>query len=358
MKKLVFAMLAAIALFGCKKEEEALPEEAVLNDGYVYPPIYTTAAYVALAEKPDMRRVILIGESAHNVSNAFHNAGVRAETQLSGKYDAAFVTCEGMSKESYSKMMSLLTENGIAVWLMDVSALRMGEFEEMIEAFDSAEAHLWMIGEKTWALVGRKSPKQIKLSAIMEAFTRESAVEDIVKAKLDHLSSLFASYVGVKEDVLPAFGESDKKALVRCEYFLPREIPKISWIAGDVDEDILKTTMDEIRSMQVIRRLIVEGAMEATKGDEDAAIEKLSRAALRNPNDPMLLERLDRLDRNASGFLAVQKVLMAMKCYETIITIQPKDVRAITNFAMCLKTIGKTDLAEEVLKRAKELSAK
>lgn len=355
MKKLLLPLLLLAVLVGCKKEEPK--EEIVLKDDYVFPPIYTTATQITLAEKPDIRRVLLIGDKALNTTNLFTNAGVKPETSIQGKYDAVFVACEGMSKESSARMLSLLTENGIAVWMMDTQNLKMGEFKEMLSAFDSAEAHLWMPGETTWLLVGRKGEKQIKLSAMMESFAREEAYEDLAKASLHTLPELFASYVGRRDEIVGAFEDADMKALVKPEYFLPREIGKIGWISGDVDEDILKLTLDEMRSMQVIRRLIVEGSISAQNDQEEEAIDKFARAALRNPNDPMLLERIDRLNRNAEGFIKVGRVLQAMKCYENILGITPKDVKALTNIGMCFKTIGKLDLAEKAFERAQELSA-
>lgn len=355
MKKFILPLILIAALAGCKKE--APKEEIVLKDTYVFPPIYTVSTHIAVAEKPDMRRVLLIGEEAIGTTNLFQNAGVKPETAIQGKYDAVFVSCAGMSKESCGRMLSLLTENGIAIWMMDVAQIKMGEFKEMLESFDSAEAHLWMPGETKWLIVGRKGEAKIKLSAMMDSFTREAAFEDLAKASLHTLPELFASYVGKRDEILPAFEGADMNALVKPEYFLPREITKLDWIAEDVDEDILKLTLSEMRSMQVIRRLIVEGAMTVTTGSEDEAIDKFARAALRNPNDPMLLERIDRLNRNAEGFLKVARVLQAMKCYETILGIYPKDVKALTNIGMCFKTIGKLDLAEKAFERAKELSA-
>ena len=126
-----------------------------------------------------------------------------------------------------------------------------------------------------------------------------------------------------------------------------------------IDEDILRATLSEIRSMQVVRRLILEGNMLAAqakdKTGEEEAIDRWARAALRNPSDSMLRERIDNLKRNAKGFLAVNKVLQAMKCYETIVLIRPNDATAVRNFGMCLKKIGKLDLAEKVLERAKKI---
>ena len=58
----------------------------------------------------------------------------------------------------------------------------------------------------------------------------------------------------------------------------------------------------------------------------------------------------------ARGFLSVGKLLQAMKCFETIILIQPRNAAAVHNFGMCLKKLGKTEMAEEVLHRAETLS--
>ena len=69
----------------------------------------------------------------------------------------------------------------------------------------------------------------------------------------------------------------------------------------------------------------------------------------------MLLERIERLERNARGFLEVGKLLQAMKCFETIILIQPTNVAAVHNFGLCLKRLGKLDMAEQVLRRAEDL---
>jgi tetratricopeptide (TPR) repeat protein len=54
--------------------------------------------------------------------------------------------------------------------------------------------------------------------------------------------------------------------------------------------------------------------------------------------------------------MAVNKVLLAMKCYETMALVRPDDPAAWHNFGMCLKKIGKIDLAEKVFDRVKTLS--
>ena len=89
---------------------------------------------------------------------------------------------------------------------------------------------------------------------------------------------------------------------------------------------------------------------------EEAATDVWAKVAIRSPNDPMLLERIDRLNRNAKGFLEVNKPLQAMKCYETVVLIRPNDPVAIHNFGACLMKIGKRDLAEKVLAKARKLA--
>ena len=76
---------------------------------------------------------------------------------------------------------------------------------------------------------------------------------------------------------------------------------------------------------------------------------------LRNPRDPMLLDRLDRLSRNAGALLSVGNVAAAAKCYETMVVIHPTDASAVLNYGMCLRRLGKKEMSNQVLKRAGEL---
>ena len=109
--------------------------------------------------------------------------------------------------------------------------------------------------------------------------------------------------------------------------------------------------------MQVVRRLVLEGNIAAAKADDekalDDAVDCWVRAAKRNPRDPMLLDRLDRLSRNGETFFRLGKFQQAMKCYETVIAVRPRDEEAIANFAACLRRIGRSDLADKVLEKTK-----
>lgn len=237
---------------------------------------------------------------------------------------------------------------------IDVDGMTAPELRDKFLSFTNAAAsHLWMPGEKSWIVVEHQTTNRVPLAAAMDAVAGDPACAV-------SFPEIFASYAGTLEEVLPAFS-SKLEGEVVPEWFVTKDIPELKWLdVSGVDEDILKPTLQEIRSMQVVRRLVLEGNMSSRqasdkKGEEEAT-EKWSRAMRRNPNDPMLLERLDILAKNAKGFLEVGKVLQAMKCYETIILVNPKDAGAVRSFGECLGKIGRTDMAKEVLKRAEELA--
>ena len=237
--------------------------------------------------------------------------------------------------------------------VIDVSGMSAADFRRALEEFEGKDVHVWMPGEKNWLLIGNLSTNPVPLAKAMDAFAADTNC-------MMSVAEVFASYAGTREDILPAFKRKLEGEVVP-EWFITKDIPEIKWLdTSDVDEDILKATLSEIRSAQVMRRELLRGNMLAAKATdkkgEEAATEVWAKVALRNPNDPMLLERIERLNRNAKGFLEVGKVLQAMKCYETVVLIRPNDPVAVHNFGTCLKKIGKLDLAKTVLERAKMLA--
>jgi len=349
-------LTVVLVLAGCSRKEETTST----LEAPPFPPAEIASAYIALVEKPDATRVFLLGPEAKKLAPYFERAGVRPVFALDGRFDLVVVACGEMSDESRDRVASHLTENGVMVWMTDVQGRKVSEFRAGIRAFGFGQIHLWMPEETRWVLVGRKTPRRIKLSSMLELFACERAFEDLAQGHCETLPELFANYVGGRDDFMPAFAFLDHKAVVRPENFVTRDIPPLDWVSDEgMDADIARSVRSEVRSMQVVRRVVFEGnrlAAAATdkKGEEKAA-EAWARAALRNPNDLLLMGRINRLERNARGFLEVGKVLMAMKCYETLVLIRPNDPAAVHNFGMCLKKIGRTDLATNVLARARKL---
>ena len=236
---------------------------------------------------------------------------------------------------------------------LDVSDMTADAFRRELDAYRGKDVHLWMPGERDWLLVCRAETNRTSLAQAMDFFAADTNCTTSVP-------EVFASYVGTRDDVIPAF-RSVLEGMVVPEWFVTEDVPKLDWLdASGVDEDIAKATLAEIRSAQVVRRLFLQGRMQAARAEdkkgEELATETWAKAALRNPHDPMLLERIEVLNRNARGFLETGKIVQAMKCYETLVLIRPSDAAAIHNFGMCLKKIGKLDLAEKVLKRAEKLA--
>lgn len=232
--------------------------------------------------------------------------------------------------------------------LVDVGEMDAAEFRRRLESFPGKCVRLWMPGERHWLLVGRREAA-LPLAAALERFAADSGLGSPVGA--------FASYAGSREEVMPAFEEKLDGKVVP-QWFVTREVPRLDWIDfADIDDDIAAETRAEIRSMQVVRRLVLEGNIAAAKADDekalDDAVDCWVRAAKRNPRDPMLLDRLDRLSRNGETFFRLGKFQQAMKCYETVIAVRPRDEEAIANFAACLRRIGRSDLADKVLEKTK-----
>lgn len=239
--------------------------------------------------------------------------------------------------------------------ILDVRGMSADDFRRELVAFPGQDVHVWMPGKQNWLLIGNSSTNAVSLAKAMESFAADTNC-------MTSVSEVFASYVGTREEILPAFRVRLEGEVVP-EWFVTENVPEIRWLdVSGVDEDIRKSTLAAIRSAQVVRRELLRGnilaAQAKDKKGEEAALECWARASLRNPDDPMLLERIDNLNRNGKGFLEVGKVLQAMKCFETVVLIRPDDAKAVHNFGMCLKKLGKLDLAKTVLERAKKLAEK
>lgn len=296
MRRLAAAMLAALAVAGCSREEPR-PE-----------PVRKTCDAVKAAVR----------------------AIYRVENAVAG----------GAERPSFISL--------------DVAGLDLVALKKQLDAVggDPGDAHLWMPGEKSWLVVRHSPGARVSLAKAMDAMADDATC-------LVSLPEAFASYVGTLADVLPAF-ENDLRGEVVPEWFVTEAVGEVGWLdASGVDGDIAKGVRDEIRSMQNARREALRGCMAARvardRAGEAKACESWARAALRSPNDPLILERIANLEANADGFLAAGKPLQAMKCYETIVLIQPKHYAAVHNFGLCLKKMGRAELADQVLERAETL---
>ena len=338
------------------KKTKAEPEESSFR------PVKITTACIAAIEKPTATRVLLVDDKAETFRPFLSSFGVicisNEEAAAESKFDIVFLAGTADS-EKLSSALGRTGETGVLAWRLAVKDMSAADFKTAVESFPCEAAHLWMPSAEEWVFVGRRSHRKLKLDAMMDVFSREVAFEALAEAKATALSDVFASYVGNLDGLSGAFASTNLSVVVRPEFFVTKDIPPLDWVTrGDVDEDIYKATLAEIRSMQVVRRLVIEGDLLAAEGKADDATEVWARAMLRNPRDPMLLDRLDKLSRNAEALLAVGNVAAAAKCYETMVVINPTDASAVLKYGMSLRRLGKKEMSDQVLKRAGELRKK
>lgn len=233
---------------------------------------------------------------------------------------------------------------------LDVRKFTCRDFRESLRGVSDA-ATLWTPGEGDWLIVGAKNGCSNTLSEAMESFAGEMTAFSFPE--------VFANCVGTVAEILPAFDSVDPADGVVPELFVSKDIPEFEWLwDGDLNKDMVMSVRQEMRSMQVVRRMILEGGMLSRQQKEDEAIAKWTNAFRRAPNDTLLLERMDHLRRNAEVFYKVGKYGMACKCYETLIRIKPDDYVAAVNLGTCLKALGKREMSEAVFKKAESLRPK
>ncbi len=354
----VIAALVAAALFyfnGCGRAKKPSVQDEVKTCEAVR----IVSAVIALVEHPTAARVVLIGDRAEDYRPFFADAGLSVAEGATVVETDDIVFFAGKAKVKVKgKELSFErpspTGGPLYVRCIDARNLPADCFKEMIESHPGDEKHLWMPGVSDWVLVGRKGGLRQELAAMMDVFSREDLFGDLARAECDSLAGLFANYVGTDADVMPAFNE--KNAAVRADNFVTREVPSFDWIdAADVDADIRDAVLADIRTAQVVRRVVLEGNLQADEGRQDEAIAAWARAALRNPQDTMLVERITHLRVNAQTFEKVANFPMAARCYETIARIFPNDPAPLLKFAKCVESMGDKKLAKTAYERAKLL---
>lgn len=352
----VAAALAALALM--PRHEAGAPTTA---DEFRFAPLDTVSAYSALVECPDAATAYFSDETAAmRYAQLLANAGVACATnETPGKFAYDIIISSDAGRRDWRKLKRALSDDGVLAVAADVRKMSIAAMQELSEALSDGgkkPLHLWMSGENDWVFVMRNSTNATEFTSMLDVFAREDAFEDLAAAECNGLPDIFAGYAGDYNSFSGAFS-GNMQAEVRCEYFVTREIPDIDWIvAEDTDEDILAPVARVIRSAQIIRRNVIEGNMLAREeGKYDDAIAKWASAALANPHDTMLLDRLHRLAVNATTFIHVGNVKAAAKCYETMVSIRPADYRALREYSKCLLQLGQRDLAATARRRADEL---
>lgn len=248
------------------------------------------------------------------------------------------------------------TDRGARIRVFDVKEMTAEALKAKLETFrHPAETHLWMPGAKLWVVAEHTSTNAISLAEAMERLVYDDDDDELIS-----IPQAFGSYVGTLEEVMPAF-ETKLEGTVVPEWFVTKKLPDIKWLEVDrgIEKEMLSPLLELIGKAQVSRRLVLEGNMLAsratTKEEESAATEKWAEAFKLNPCDSLLAERRATLRANAEGFTKANQPFLALKCYETLVLIDPENPDSMEAFGMCLLSIGRNDVGERALDRAEEL---
>jgi tetratricopeptide (TPR) repeat protein len=339
------------ALFGLK------PERVVHREAKPLPSVQIVMVYSAVAENPTAKRVLLLGANAGDYREFLERAGLECVVgEVDGEVDIVFASGARTTKQDRFAR-GLLKKTGAWAECINARDMSLASFRKTLASMPGKCVHLWMPGELDWIAIGRPEDMTPNLDDMLGVFSREEAFPDLVAAKCDSLPVLFASYAGTREDIMPAFKRQDMTQSPRPEYFITKEVPKLDWMSMEgVDLDIRERVLREMRSMQIVRRIILVGVIHAEQGEEEKSIESWAKAALRSPCDTMLVERLDRLSINAQAFLKLGKTAMAARCYDTMAQIMPNDPMPVYNYGVCMRHMGELKVAELAFARAEELS--
>ena len=338
--------VTALIVGGCS-EQEPLPE--------IYRVTAVAETYIPLVENPTASRVLLVG-GAEVLRGYFERAGLKCENDGRGPFDIICVRGRPPCGD-WNRCRRRLAKGGVVAWAMDVKGLSAADFKKGLESFSFVTANLWMPGLEEWLLVGRVDERRITVDSALDLFVRETAFDDLTASGCETLPEVLASYVGTREQVLPAFEKGDLTAVIRPEHVLGETVPSIGWMErGDVDLDIYAEIEAKWRQYQLARGEIVAGGMLSEKGDVDGAIEKWRTARACNPHDPLLTERLDRLAVNARAFLNVGNVKLATTCCETAVLIDPQDAANVRRLGQCYLMAGRRERGEELLRKADALA--
>ncbi len=321
---------------------------------YRYKPLDILTAHIVRMEKSNAKSIYLADATAERYRPYLEHAGLTCATNaVDGRYK--LVLGAGSSPD-WQALLDKTAEHGVVAYALNIRDMTAAHFQKLLKDCPCADVRLWMPGEYDWILTARREASPLKLDVLLDAFLPDGAMDDLAVAHCEALPQLFASYVGTREELLPAF-QGDLKVPIAAAALIPVEVPTFTWLMpGEADADIYTAVQQELRSFQVVRRLVVEGNLLAAQpGGIEAAIDKWFAAHQRNPHDMMLLDRLYRLAVNARAFENVGNLKGAAACYETMISVRPKDAAAMARYAECMRQLGYTEIAEAAAQRAREL---
>ena len=324
--------------------------------------VRTAAVFVSAIMKPEAKKAFVPEDKDGRFKSIFSSLSMKVFSEDAAgdlKFDIVFVP-QGVADERAAEYAKRVSAKGVYARMIDVEGMPAFKFKSLVESFPCKNLHLWMITRTDWMLVARASDRKLKLGEVLGFFSRNGTTSiEVEEAGAGSIQGVFANYVGSRKEIEPAFLNGDLSVSVLPEHFVLKDVPSLSWIEPDeLDPDIVDSIASAIRETMSVRRTIVSAEVRSrAKDGGERALRMWAGAMRRNPHDTMLLDRLYRLAVNARAFKDLGRPADAAYCYETMIAINPSDIRVIEEYAALLQQLGKRNLAAEVLRKVRELKS-
>ena len=324
--------------------------------------VRTASVFVSAIMKPEAKKAFVPEDKDGRFKSIFSSLSMKVFSEDAAndlKFDIVFVP-QGVTDERAAEYAKRVSAKGVYARMIDVEGMPAFKFKSLVESFPCKNLHLWMITRTDWMLVARTSDRKLKLDAVLGFFSRNGTTSiEVEEAGAGSIQGVFANYVGSLKEIAPAFQNGDLSVSVLPEHFVLKGVPSLDWIEPDgLDPDIVDSIASAIRETMSVRRTIVSAEVRSrSKDGGDKALQMWAGAMRRNPHDTMLLDRLYRLAVNARAFKDLGRPADAAYCYETMIAINPADIRVIEEYAALLQQLGKRNLAAEVLRKVRELKS-
>ena len=324
--------------------------------------VRTAAVFVSGIMKPEAKKAFVPEDAGGRFKSIFASLSMKVFSgDVNGdlKFDIVFLP-QSVTDESAAEYAKRVSPKGVFARMIDVEGMSAFRLKHLVESFPYENLHLWMITRTDWMLVARASNGKLKLGEALGFFSRNGTTSiEVEEAGAGSVQGIFANYVGSRKEIEPAFQNGDLSVSVLPEHFVLKDAPSLEWLEPDgLDPDVVDSIAAAIRETMSVRRTIVSAEVRArAKGGSETALQMWAGAMRRNPNDTMLLDRLYRLAVNARAFKDLGRPADAAYCYETMIAINPADIRVIEEYAALLQQLGKRNLAAEVLRKVRELKA-
>jgi len=288
-------------------------------------------------------------------------------------YDVVFIAsgaawesdaCEMLSASALNRCKQAVAENGCVALDLNTRGFSGDDFVRVLRVFHQVFPHvqLWCTASDEWLLIGTAHPIKVPADRMLERFEIKPVFHDLVRGGAQSLPVVLACFVcgtdGVEKMAGPGDGPSawrlachvvrNQLASVRTLRVLATAEPcracRMNWLLpGMMDPDVFVALLNRTGVRVGARTLAIQFLFMDTLSTDAKPLAGGEATDL--PEDPLMLEQIDRLDADGQRFLAAHYPLEAAHRYESILRIAPELASAHYWLAMAVQQKEQTQAA-------------